>query len=72
MKRTPIKNSSNVASIGYNKTKEILEVEFKGNKVYQYYGVTLEEYNDLMSSESKGKYLNSHIIPNKEVSKVEG
>jgi hypothetical protein len=55
--------SSNVLSIGYEPTSSTLEVEFKDGGVYQYYNVPDPIYQQLMASESKGKFLNVYIKP---------
>lgn len=52
--------SSNVVSIGYDPATETLEVEFKSG-VYQYYNVPEPIYQQMMESESKGKFLNVYI-----------
>lgn len=60
MKRSAIK-SSNLASVGYNKSKKILEIEFTHGGVYQYFEVPGEVYSKLLSAESAGKFFNSEI-----------
>lgn len=60
MNRTPVA-SSNVASIGYDSSSETLEVEFIGGSVYQYYNISPDLYEKLMSAPSKGQFLNSYI-----------
>lgn len=60
MKRITVQ-SSNVASIGYDSVKRILEVEFKGGAVYQYDGVPISQYEAIMVAPSVGRYLNDHI-----------
>ena len=54
--------SSNIVSIGYEPTTETLEVEFKSG-VYQYYNVPELIYQQMMASESKGKFLIVYIKP---------
>lgn len=60
MKRIAV-DSSLAKSIGHgasinNPRLPALEVEMlKGGKVYQYEGVTVEQYNNIMRSESVGK-----------------
>ncbi len=61
--------SSNIVSIGYEDATETLEVEFK-NAVYQYYNVPRPIFDQLMESESKGKFLNAYIKPSYPCSKV--
>ena len=53
--------SDNIQSIGYDPTHQILEIEFKGGRIYRYSGVPLEKYERLMSSSSKGGYFHSNI-----------
>lgn len=48
-------SSTNIRSIGYDKEKELLEVEFMKGGVYQYSGVPEEIYKALVNAESKGK-----------------
>lgn len=60
MEKTPV-SSSNVAAIGYDSDLSILEVEFHHGGTYQYNGVPVEVYNDLMAADSKGTYLNQNI-----------
>lgn len=60
MERTPV-SSSNIAAIGYEPESGVLEVEFINGAVYSYSGVPLGEYEGLMSSDSKGKYLHANI-----------
>mgnify|MGYP003150729519 CR=1 FL=1 len=54
-------SSSNVASVGYNKDEEVLEVEFNSGAVYQYYGVSEEVYLNMLSANSVGKYFNDSV-----------
>lgn len=61
MNRTPVDNSSNIESIGYDLDTATLEIEFKNNSIYQYFDVPQNIFNDLMMAESKGQYLAQHI-----------
>lgn len=54
-------SSSNIESIGYDETTQILEVAFLTGAIYQYYGVPDQLYQGLMSASSKGTYLNQYI-----------
>ncbi len=60
MKRTPV-SSSNLASVGYEVSTSILEIEFHGGSVYQYYNVPERVYYELLGAVSKGKYFHRHI-----------
>ena len=54
--------SSNVVAIGYDRPTGTLEVEFLKGAVYQYYGVPEHMYNEIMSTPSKGRFLNTYIV----------
>ena len=60
MIRTPVK-SSNIKSIGYDPAAETLEVEFSGDRVYQYFGVPQHLHSDLMKARSHGGFLYANI-----------
>ena len=60
MQKNPVK-SSNIKAAGYDINENVLEVEFRGGKVYQYLGVPEQEYNDFMGAESKGRHLHEKI-----------
>jgi len=67
MYRTPV-SSSNICSVGYDVDSAVLEVEFDGGDVYQYYDVPEHLYKKFMESGSKGAFLyenfiNEHIRP---------
>lgn len=53
--------SSNIASIGYDKATETLEVEFLNGSIYQYYNVPQNMYEQLIQEGSKGRFLNTYI-----------
>ena len=55
--------SSTVVSIGYEPASSTLEVEFKTGGVYQYYNVPAQIYQQLMETDSKGKFLHVYIKP---------
>ncbi len=51
--------SESIASIGYNASRNELEIEFRqSGSVYRYFGVSAVEYIEFMAAESKGTYLN--------------
>ena len=54
-------SSSNIASIGYAESSNILEVEFNHGGTYQYFDVPQHEYQALMNADSKGKYFDANI-----------
>lgn len=61
MERIPV-SSSNIASIGYDHSNQILEVEFNNGRIYHYYSIPRHQYDNLMNAASHGKYLASEII----------
>lgn len=60
MEREPV-SSTNLVSVGYDPLTRILEVEFHGGGVYQYFDVPVERYEELMSASSHGSYFNRFI-----------
>ena len=54
--------SSNIVTYGYKESDSSLWVVFKGNKIYQYKGVTKERFQDLHQAESKGKWVNTNLV----------
>lgn len=54
-------SSSNIASIGYDASDMILEVEFLNGAIYQYYDVPQSVYDGLMSASSHGSYLDAYV-----------
>lgn len=60
MRRQPV-SSSNIASIGYDPSAQVLEVEFNDGAVYQYMNVPQVVHDGIMAAASHGSYLNAHI-----------
>ncbi len=60
MNRIPV-DSSNIKSIGYDENEQILEIEFRGEAIWQYRNVPLTIWLELESAPSKGKYFQSQI-----------
>jgi hypothetical protein len=52
--------SSNILSIGYDETESVLYVNYKTG-IYRYDGVDKSTYESLMSSDSKGRFMNENI-----------
>lgn len=55
-------SSSNIRSIGYDHSTSTLEVEFNNGRVYQYFSVSENIFNSLLSASSKGQYLAANIV----------
>ena len=60
MDRVPV-SSSLLASVGYDPTEQVLEVELQDGKIYQYRDVPEATYQDLLNADSLGRYFNQHI-----------
>jgi hypothetical protein len=60
MKRATVQ-SSNLASVGYDASASILEIEFHSGGVYQYFGVPRAVHEGLMTAASKGSYFHHNI-----------
>lgn len=63
IKRLPI-TSSNIASVGYDKETQILEIEFHHGAIYQYFDVPEMIHEELMSSPSQSAYFMNEIKNN--------
>lgn len=55
-------SSSNLSSVGYDSSTQILEVEFNNRRIYQYRNVPLSIYQGLMRASSHGRYFNKYIV----------
>jgi len=63
MRRVAVESTS-IASIGYDRRRRELEIEFRDTgDVYRYFSVSAGEYADLMAAESKGTYFNQVFKP---------
>lgn len=54
-------SSSNIASIGYDSTSQVLEVEFHSGGTYQYSEVPQAVYSGFISAGSHGQYFHQNI-----------
>ncbi len=50
--------SSVIGAVGHSR---VLEIQFGSGRIYQYYDVPEDIYDEMLSADSKGKYFNSHI-----------
>jgi hypothetical protein len=53
--------SSVLAQVAYDERRAILHMVFRDGAIYQYSGVPLPLYRELLRAESKGTYFNHHI-----------
>jgi len=54
-------SSSNIRSVGYDKEKRVLEIEFKGGGRYRYSGVSGEVLEEMLNDKSVGSYFYRNI-----------
>ena len=54
-------DSTTVRSVGYERKRKILEIEFQSGAVYQYVDVPARVYEEFWKAESKGQYFNCEI-----------
>lgn len=69
MNRIPV-DSSNIADVGYDETTMTLEVGFHNGTAYQYFDVPQSVYQEFMSADSKGTFLNTNIKGNYRYAKL--
>lgn len=62
--------SSMVRSVGYDEGAQTLEVEFNSGLVYQYYNVPAVIHEQLLASDSMGKFINFQVKPHFPCSRV--
>lgn len=60
MQRVPV-NSSNILSVGYDRDRLMLEIQFKTKRIYRYSNVPAHVYAGLMKAQSHGKYFQDHV-----------
>jgi hypothetical protein len=60
LERQPV-NSRILRSLGYDESTKVLEIEFHSGLVYQYSGVPLKVYMELMRSDEIGKYFSDKV-----------
>jgi hypothetical protein len=60
IERTPVQ-SSDLASVGYDASRRMLEIEFRSGGIYRYLEVPAEIHERLLAAESKGRFFAAHI-----------
>lgn len=53
--------SSNLATVGYSRKYQILDITFRSGASYRYFNVPRKVYEALMRAQSKGEYYNQNI-----------
>lgn len=61
MEMTAVENSKQIAAIGYDSAAKILQVQFHSGGVYQYEDVPADMADAFAKSDSKGRFLSTHI-----------
>ena len=61
MKREVVESSA-VDRVGYDEKRHILEIEYTGGRVYQYFDVPPMVYRQLRKAPSIGAFVNEEII----------
>lgn len=64
--------SSNIEEAWYRPATEQLRIRFKGDNVYTYLEVSLQEFHDFSVAPSQGVFFSKHIKDIKPVKKAEG
>lgn len=54
--------SSNLYAVDYDISTQVLTVQFRNNRVYEYSGVPTEIFRGLLSASSKGGYASRFIF----------
>jgi len=54
-------DSSAIASVGYDESSSVLEVEFSSGVVYDYFRVPKRVYRDLLKAPSKGSFVSRRV-----------
>ena len=71
MHRLPVE-SSDLVSIGYDPKERVLEIEFKENRIYQYFDVEPDVYERFTRTDSYGEYFYAHINKHYRYKRVNG
>jgi hypothetical protein len=64
--------SFTLATIAYDRTRGLLQLEFSSRAVYQYFGVPASVHEDLLRAPSKGSYFNRAIRGRFPFSRISG
>jgi hypothetical protein len=53
--------STTLATVAYDGTQNLLQLEFCSQAIYQYFGVPASVHKDLLLAPSKGRYFNQAV-----------
>jgi death on curing protein len=62
--------SSAIARVRYDFDRKVLRLEYRNGRLYDYFDVPLEVYEELLDAESAGEFVNRVIKPNYEYSEA--
>jgi hypothetical protein len=60
MKHTRV-NSSHIFSVAHDPMRQVLQVRFNNGSLYEYHGVSNEQYRDFLNSDSQGEYFHQNF-----------
>lgn len=63
--------SSNISKVGYDPDSQTLGVQFLGGNIYHYFGVPAEVHQEMMATDSKGKFFAANIKPRFQAQKID-
>lgn len=71
MKITAVE-SSTLAAVGYDESRDLLQLEFRGGALYCYFAVPAAVHRSLLAAGSKGSYFNQAIRGRYQFVRVDG
>lgn len=71
MKITAVE-SSTLAAVGYDESRDLLQLEFRGGALYCYFAVPAAVHQSLLAAGSKGSYFNQAIRGRYQFVRVDG
>lgn len=54
-------SSTNLSRVRYDESSLTLEIEFQGGRVYQYFDVPKQIFEELLRADSKGRFFHGQI-----------
>lgn len=64
-------DSSSIRAVGYEEDRNVLYVQFIDGDLYEYFGVPVDDFIDLLHAESVGGFVNKRIKPYYDYRKLE-
>lgn len=63
-------DSTSVASVGYDEHRHVLEIEYRGGRVYRYRAVPAAVHRLLLQAQSIGEFVNRIVKPKFDAERV--